>query len=252
MLAQQRQREILARLEGTGGARVVDLAAALEVSEETIRRDLERLGREGRLVRTHGGAVPAPEERRDPPFDVRQTARHAEKHAIARAAMSYIAEGDVIALDASSTAHELACLLPDMPLTVVTNSLPTSMALVDRPEIRVICTGGVLEPRSRSFIGSLAEEALQRFNVAKLFLSAKGVDPARGLSEASDDQARYKRRVLDLAEKKYLLVDCSKLGVRSVVFFAAPTDVDLLITNRSGDSRVLNELHELGVKTQVV
>ncbi|MEW6250119.1 MAG: DeoR/GlpR family DNA-binding transcription regulator [Planctomycetota bacterium] len=251
MLAQQRQSQILARLSDAGGVRVADLARTLEVSEETIRRDLEQLGRTGRLVRTHGGAVPVPEERRDPPFDVRQTAHHAEKRAIALAAVRHVADGDVLALDASSTAYELACVLPDLPVTVITNSVPTSAALVGRRNVRVICTGGVLENRTRSFLGSLAEDALKRFNITKLFLSAKGIDPARGLSEVADEQARYKRCLLDLAAQAYLLLDHTKLGVRSVVFFAPVTEVNLLITDAAADAGVLRELHERGLQTQI-
>ena len=157
----------------------------------------------------------------------------------------------MLALDASSTGHELARRLPDVPLTVLTNSLPAAVMLLGRQQTRVICTGGILEPRSRSLLGSLAEEALRRFHVTKFFLSAKGVCPRRGLSEASDDQARFKQALLDLADQSYLLVDSSKLGVRSVVFYAGVADVDLLITDAAANAAILRELEQLGLRTQL-
>ncbi len=242
MLAHQRHREILGRLRDAGGVRVADLAKTLHVTEETIRRDLEKLSLDGKLVRTHGGAAPVRDDRRDLPFDVRKTTHLSEKQTIAAHAVRYVAEGDVIALDPSSTAHELAKILPDCPLTVVTNSLPVAVTLLDRTHVRVVCTGGTLDMRSRSFTGLLAEQALERFNITKLFLSAKGVDLSRGLSEVTEEQARLKRRMMDVAGKTFLLVDHSKLGVKSVVFFASVTEADVLITDAGGNAEVLGEL----------
>jgi DeoR family transcriptional regulator, L-fucose operon activator len=250
-LAQQRQREILHRLGQAGGARVVELAQALDVTEETIRRDLHKLSRDGRLLRTHGGAVALHDERRDLPFEVRRTAHLEEKQAIAARAVRHIQVGDVIALDASSTAHELAKLIPDQAVTVLTNSLPATIMLSARPQVRVICTGGNLDRGSRSFTGSLCEEALDRFHVRRFFFSAKGVDLARGLCEVADDQARFKRRLLDLAERSYLLVDHSKFSLKSVVFFATVADVDTLVTDHGADEETLAQIGRLGVTVEV-
>jgi len=251
MLAQQRQREILRRLETAGGARVVDLAKALDVAEETIRRDLEKLGRDGKLIRIHGGAVPLHDPSQDLPFNVRLTANHEAKAAIARQAIRHLAEGDAVALDASSTVHELARALPDMPLTVVTNSLPVTVELLQRPNVRVLSTGGVLDTPSSSWTGSLADELLDRVNINKFFLSSKGLDLERGLSEVDDGQARVKRRMMELAETVYLLVDHSKLGGRSVVSLARLDEVDVVICDAASDPAFLARLGELGVKVEV-
>ena len=151
MLAQQRYREILSRLRKVGGVRVARLAETLRVTQETIRRDLDKLGNEGKLIRTHGGAVPAPDARHDLPFDVRKTANLEAKKAIARQALRHIAEDDILALDASSTAHELARVIPDIPVTVVTNSVPVTVALLACSRVRVVSTGGRLDRPSRSF-----------------------------------------------------------------------------------------------------
>jgi len=195
--------------------------------------------------------VPVQNNRRELPFDLRKVTNLEAKKAIAARALRHVSEGDVIAVDASSTVHELVRIIPDMPLTVITNSLPVAASLVDGVHIRVVATGGMLEAPSRSFTGTLAEHALERFNVNKLFLSAKGVDLARGLSEATDEQARVKRRMIDAAERTYLLADHGKFGVRSVVFYASPADVDLVITDARTDAAVIEELTRMGVKTDI-
>lgn len=242
MLRAQRQHEILSRLGSTGGVRVAELAKALKVTEETIRRDLEKLDDEGKLRRTHGGAVPTLENGRNPSFDVRKVTNLEQKVAIARQAVRRITEGDVIGLDVSTTTYELAQIIPDIPLTVITNSVPVVLALMSRVHVRVVSTGGDFDSRARSFTGSLAERALARFNINKLFLSSKGVDLARGLSDATDAQARVKRAMIDIAEETCLLADHSKFGVRSVVFFAQLGDIDRVVTDAGAEEIVLREL----------
>ena len=251
MLAQQRHREILDRLGVAGGVRVTALAKALSVTEETTRRDLEKLGNERKLLRIHGGAVPVPDARRDLPFDVRKTENLEAKKAIATAALQHIDEGDVIALDASSTAFELARIIPDMPLTIVSSSVPVTVTLLPCSHVQVVSTGGILDRLSRSFTGSLAEQALRRLNINKLFLSSKGVDLERGLSEVTDDQARLKRRMIDAAERVYLLADHSKFGVRSVVFYAGTADADAVITDAGTDAKVIQALRETGLHPEI-
>ena len=242
MLRQQRQHEILNRLGSAGGVRVAELAKALKVTEETIRRDLEQLDAEGKLRRTHGGAVPTQENGRNPSFDVRKVTNLEQKVAIARTAAPAIREGDVIGLDVSTTTYELAQIIPDIPLTVITNSVPVVLALMSRTHVRVVSTGGDFDSRARSFTGSLAEQALSRFNINKLFLSSKGVDLSRGLSDATDSQARVKRAMMDIAEETCLLADHSKFGQRSVVFFAGLDEIDRVITNAGVDEAVLRDL----------
>lgn len=251
MLAKQRRRDILIRLERVGGVRVASLAKTLQVTEETIRRDLERLDADGRLLRTHGGAVPIRDSRRNPSFDTRRVTKLEEKAAIARCAVKWIVEGDVIGLDVSSTTHELAQIIPDIPLTVVTNSIPVVLALMSHANVRLVSTGGDFDDQAWSFTGALAEQALSRFNINKLFLSSKGVDLARGLSDATDNQARVKRAMMDIAEETHLLADHSKFGVRSVVFFAELSEIDLVITDAGVEPTVLDQLSRAGVKARI-
>ena len=252
MLAIQRHRQILDRVETAGSVRVTELAKSLGVTEETIRRDLEKLGSEGKIIRTHGGALPIEEAGRELPYDVRKTEMLAEKQAIAKAAIGLIAAGDVIALDPSSTAYELACCVPDIPITVVTNGIEAATILASRPQIRVISTGGRFDRLSQSYLGPLAELVLEHFNVNKLFLSSKGVDTRRGLSVADDDHARLKRLMMELSEKTILLADHSKFGVKSAVFFANLKAVHTVITDTGTAPRFIDEMKEQGLAVETV
>ncbi len=246
LLARERHREILNRVAEVGGVRVASLAEELNVTPETIRRDLERLGSEGKLIRIHGGAMPIGNDRRELPLDVRGTVNLGQKRAIARHAIRYVAHGDVIALDASSTAREMAKLLPDIPLTVVTNSIAVATALAERPEVRVVSTGGLLDGPSLSYVGPIAEEALARFHIKKAFISCQGVDLQRGLSVTADEHAGIKRRMLDLAEAAYLLADSSKFGRKAVEFFAQANEIDAIITDAGLPAELLREFAAAG------
>lgn len=239
LLAKERQRVIVSQLREAGSVRVAELARALNVTEETIRRDLEKLDREGKLVRTHGGAMPLDEIGGELPFTVRSIDHLEAKREIARAALQHVEEGDVLALDASSTAYELARILPDVPLTVITNSLAIPICLWKRTQIRIVMSGGSLDAPSLSFVGPLAEEFLRRFHVRKLFFSTKGIDPERGLSVGADEHARIKRCMLDFADTRYLLADHSKFGAKALVYFAGLSDVDQVITDSATEPRWL-------------
>jgi DeoR/GlpR family transcriptional regulator of sugar metabolism len=248
-LAFERHREILDLLESSGAVRVTEAARQLGVTQETVRRDLDKLFRAGRLRRTHGGAVPVAGP--DQPFAVRAVAHHDEKRAIARAAADLLQPGDVIALDASSTAHELALLLQGREVTVVTNALPATMALCQQAGVRVMSTGGWLDPASQSWTGAYAEAALTRVHIRKLFLSSKGVDLLRGLSELDEAQAALKRRLIAAAEEVYLLVDHSKFDQRAVVYFAALDEVDAVITDGGAGADLVARLRGTDLRVLV-
>lgn len=250
MLARERQKAILTRVQQTGTVRVTELARELNVAEETIRRDLERLDEEGKLVRVHGGAMQPEDARLELPYDVRSASNLDAKIAISLAAMRHIREGAIIGLDASSTACELAQRIPDIPLTVVTNSLVIARTLAARPRVTLICTGGNLDAPSLSFVGSVAESTLDRFHIERLFFSCKGVDLQRGLSVAADEHARMKRKMLDLSAERILLADHSKFGLRSVSFFAGLHEMTRIITDWAVEPAALATLRKSGAEVE--
>jgi len=236
MIAQERHRQIVSQIGNKGSARVSDLARIFDVTEETIRRDLKVLSEQGQLIRTHGGALAsdpttAHGNHIDLPFAQRDSAQMIQKQEIAAEACKLIQPGEVIALDASSTVCELARQLPDIPLTVVTNSLAVCSILSHHTKVNTICTGGALDADAMAFVGPQAEKALDSFNIAKFFYSCRGIDLDRGVSESNDRHAALKLRTIELATQSILLTDSSKFGIASSVFYMPADAVDLLITD---------------------
>lgn len=250
MIAADRQRRIVSLVESRGSARVVTLAQELSVTGETIRRDLEKLESEGKLIRRHGGAV-AVDNHRERTFGEREVQLVTEKQAIARVARSYLEEGDRIFLDASTTALTLCRILPEIQLTVVTNALRILVELSTRPNIHVVCVGGTLSHNSYSFVGPFAEQDMRHYHVDKLFLSASGADVQRGVGDANEWHATLKKTMIEMSEQRYLLVDHSKLGVRSLVTFARFRDFDETITDTEADPAILRAIQATGHKVTV-
>ena len=252
LLARERRLEIHAELQELGSVRVTDLAQRFGVAEETIRRDLDKLSKEGQLVRTHGGALSIRNDRFDLPLGVRKNSRALEKRSIAQQALLHIRPNEVIALDASTSVLELVCLLPDMPLTVITYGLDAARLLIDRPQIQVISTGGELDSKSVCLLGPLAEENLRKFSINKVFFSCKGIDLERGYSEASTSHASIKELLIQLADRSFLLADHSKFGVRSMTYSGDLDAVDVVITDEKTDASFLSALEQAGVETEIV
>jgi len=251
MLANQRHEEILRLLEKEGTVRTAQLARRLKVSDETIRNDFEVLEAEGLLARLHGGARRPEAPRRELPLSERLAIQREEKSAIAREAARRIQRDETIFLDASSSALTMTEYLPDLPLTILTNAQNVVMALADRPRYDIICTGGLWDPRSRSYVGLLAEESLRRYQIHRMFFSGNAFDLARGASEVSSRQAIFKERVLPLSEEICLLADHTKLGKKSAFFFAPTKDIDVLITDSAADARFVKAARNAGLEVVV-
>jgi DeoR/GlpR family transcriptional regulator of sugar metabolism len=232
MLAIERQNRILGMLATSGAITTVKVAQKLGISEETVRRDFEKLEADGHLLRKHGGAALVNDARRDLSLDRRQITNVAEKETIAKLAVRQIQAGDTIFLDASSTVFHLACLLTNLEVTVLTTGLKVAGELARRSLIQLILIGGAVNHRSLSCEGSLTNHILEQYYVQKAFLSCRGFDPNQGFSESNVEQAALKRKVMSVAGQTFLLVDHSKVGVKSPYLFARTEKINTLITDR--------------------
>lgn len=251
MLALERHRRLLDLLNKKGGVRTAEVARTLGVTEETVRRDFEKLEAEGALLRSHGGAVRLEPMRREFPAQERLEQNVAEKIRIARAAAARIQPGQTILFDASTTAQQVAKLLPDQPLTVLTNSLQTALLLTEKPAIHVAVLGGNLMSSSQSCTGWSAEQMLELFRIDTAYISCRGLDPDRGASEATEEQARLKRRIVECVGEVCLLADASKTGTSSSFFFAKVSDIDLWITNKAPTQSTRAALAAHGVRIEI-
>ena len=247
MLPLQRHQKITALLKEHESIRTVETAKMLDVTDETIRKDFELLESRGALFRVHGGATQTARTRRHLPLHERQIIQRAEKSAIAMAAVNLINEGDTIFLDASSTVLTMAESLPDMRMTVISNAHDIFAVLEGKENIDLICTGGIYEPRSRSYVGLPAEQALHRYNVRKMFFSGNGATLDRGVFEGNSRQAAFKERVIACSQEKWLLADHTKLGTPASFFFSEIDGLTGLITDKNADKKFLDTIKTRGV-----
>ncbi|WP_309399137.1 DeoR/GlpR family DNA-binding transcription regulator [Cerasicoccus maritimus] len=251
MSPQQRKETILRRIERVGEVRSLDLAKDLQVTPETIRKDLELLASENRIIRTHGGATRATDVHHDLPLPARQWVNREEKIIVAREAAKLVQPNDIIFLDASSTVLLIAEYLPEMPLTVLTNAHHVVVALGGRSQCDLICTGGNYEARSRSYVGAMAEDALKRFAIKWLFLGVDGLHPQFGASEVNPGQAVLKERLLPRAERVCIVCDSTKLGRKSPFIFAQTNQFDTLVTDDQASEEDLQHYRNAGIRTEI-
>lgn len=247
MYAEERQQHIAGLARTAGRVDVAELAAALQVTAETVRRDLTLLERQGVLRRVHGGAIPVERLGFEPALAARDGVMTAEKDRIAKAALAEVPEEGAILLDAGSTTARLAELLPgDRPLTVVTNALPMALGLVSRPSITVLLLGGRVRGRTLASVDSWATDALADTFVDVAFLATNGVSVRRGLTTPDHAEAATKRAMIASAARVVLLADHTKVGIDHLARFGAVEQVDTLITDSGLDERTAVELAGAG------
>ena len=208
------------------------LTERLEVSEVTIRKDLTLLEEQGRLLRTHGGAVLAEDLDRLRTIRVRRDEHAAEKAAIARKARELVREEDTLFLDAGSTCAWLAREIRGMSLHVVTNSLEVMVELAEAPGIQLYALGGSFRREAGSFVGPVATEALGKFQIGTCFLGVTGISNDGRFSSQNTVEAQLKRQATESAARRVILADRSKYGVSAFSVFASAESIDILVTDR--------------------
>lgn len=252
MIAAHRQSEILNQIIVHGSVRVVDLATRYDVTEETVRRDLDKLVETNKIERSHGGAVALEQALDESPHWRREQLNRAEKNAIACEAASLVTKDETIILDASSTAYYLATHLPNIEMVVITNSSKVAQALAGHDAIKVICLGGTQSPNSLSFAGPIAEKTLSEFYADKAFLSCGSIDLSSGLSDTNEFQASLRRQMLDRSERHYLMADFSKFGKPALANFGSLDDIHVVITDTQTPESTCHEIKKHVEELRVV
>lgn len=237
-----RQSRIRALLDRDGRVRIAPLALELDVSEMTIRRDLQELEALGCARRVRGGAMAVGPEL----FADRHRHRARAKAQVAGKLVRMVPSTGSIGIDASSTLLRLAnSLAGGRDLTIVTNALETFRAVSGKPGITAHCTGGTLEPRTGSLVGPLACRGATQVLLQRFFMSAAAVDPAIGPSESSLDEAEVKRAFVSVAAEMVLAVDSSKLSTRATGVSVAWDRIDVLVTELDPDDTRLDPYRDL-------
>jgi len=240
--------ELLAR---DGTVTVAELASELGVSDATVRRDLQALGEQRLLERSHGGAV-AHGTAHELPVRYR-TGRSDEKRRIARAASELVRDGVAVGLTGGTTTTEVArMLVARQGLTVVTNALNIAVELAVRPHLKLIVTGGVARSASYELVGSMADATLRAVYVDVAFVGVDGVDAERGLTTQNEVEAATNRALMDRAKRTVVVADATKLGHVAFAEIAGIERANRLITNTGADAEQVERLRAAGLDVTLV
>ena len=234
MLARERQSYILERVRERGAVRVSDLTRALEVSDMTVRRDLEELASHGLVDKVHGGAIaPGRTSTDEPGFEAQSARERAEKDAIARVAAAMVRPGCAVGLSAGTTTWTLARQLLEVPgITVVTNSvqIATVFYQAPRPDQTIVLTGGVRTP-SDALVGPVAVATLRSLNLDLVFLGVHGMDDRTGFTSPNLLESETSRALAQSARRLAVVADHTKWGVVGISTIATLAEADVLISD---------------------
>jgi len=244
-----RQSAILTEVTNAGSCSVADLARQLDVSGETIRRDIKRMASQGLLRKVHGGAT-LPGPLHEASFEQRMLENAAAKEAIARAAAAHVADGETLSFDTGTTTACVArALAGRRGLTVVTNSL--DIARVMAGTNRVFMAGGQLHAELGAGLGPVAVDFVSQFRVRTAFLSAGAIDAEDGLTDFEMDEALFSRALIGAAERVIVVADHSKFGKHALVRACEIEAIDMLITDAPPPPALAKKLDEAGVIVEV-
>jgi len=247
MYAEERQQHILDRARAAGRVDVNSLAETLDVTPETVRRDLTILERHGVLRRVHGGAIPVERLGFEPGVETRTERYVAEKERIAKAALPHLPDEGTILLDAGTTTLRLAELIPrDHELTIVTNSLPIATMVAQHPGLSLYLLGGRVRGRTLAAVGAWVTDALSDVFVDVAFIGTNGLSVESGLTTPDQSEAAAKRAMITAARRSVVLTDHTKIGVDHFSRFAELSDIAAVITDDGLDPETAAEIEALG------
>ncbi|MBR6694198.1 MAG: DeoR/GlpR transcriptional regulator [Clostridia bacterium] len=251
MLAIERRNAIISRLNMDGKVIVTDLAQEFGVTEETIRRDLEKLDNEGLAKKTYGGAVANKSLNIDLPSSVRKRANVELKQRIAEKIALMINDGDYVMADASSTAmYVIKCIKHKKNITLITNSVEILYELSDHNDWNILSTGGTLKPGALSLVGSTAEKMIRDFHVDIAICSCKGVDINAGITDSNEKDSQMKQAIFSAASRKVLAIDSTKFDRIAFTKVCDLGDVDVIVTDSRPSDKWIEYLDDC--KTELV
>lgn len=249
MLAIERRNAILEKLQAERRVVVSELSQIYKVSEETIRRDLEKLENDGFAIKSYGGAVINENANVDLPFNIRKKRNVISKQKIAEVISSRIKDGTSIMLDASSTAVYIAKALKERKnLTLITNSIEILIEMFDTPNVNVLSTGGAMREGSFALVGPQTDKMLNSYHVDIAIVSAKGFDLETGMSDTEELHANNKKTMLHAGREKVLAVDSSKFGKTAFTEIGTLEDISMVVTDAKPDEVWLQAFKEYGIE----
>lgn len=240
MLVEDRRKQVLDLVKQRGFITLTDLVHEVEMSESTVRRDLDFWHGRGLVKRIHGGAMYLGDGAGLPALEARASSQMAEKRRIARAAVTRIQNGDAVLLDGGTTTLEVAKLLVGRPVQIVTNSLPIANLFANSQETDLVMLGGYVYPTTGVALGPLTIQAMQNVQVQQAILSVAGIT-ARGLHNSNPLLVETERQMMRCADEVVIVADHTKIGRQALAFLCELGDVDTLVV----DSDLTTEQRQL-------
>lgn len=245
--ADERRSRVLEVVRTRGFASLPDLAGQLQVSESTVRRDLDYLEEIGVAQRTHGGVFYTGPSPKLAHFDQRQSLNWDRKRRIALAASRLIEDNDTLLLDGGSTTYELAQLLVGRPLQVVTNSLPVANLFTSSDKADLVLIGGYVHTKTGVSLGPYANQMLAGLNVRRAVVSVAGVTE-RGLYNSNLLLVETERAMMHSADEVIVVADSTKFGHTSLAQVCELSEIDILVTDHEIDPAWQQRLSDCGVR----
>lgn len=249
MLAIERRNEILEKLQNEKKVVVGELSRLYNVSEETIRRDLEKLENDGYAIKSYGGAVLNENSNLEVAFDVRKNYNVVEKQKISELISALVNDGDSLILDASSTAVAIAKKIKEKKdLTVITNSVEILVELFEKSDWHVLSTGGIAQERSFALVGAQTDRMLECYHADKVIISCKGIGENGDFSDSDELHAGNKKTMLNCATEKILAIDHTKFGRRAFSKIGELSDLTLIVTDEKPEEKWLELFEKKRIK----
>lgn len=249
MLAIERRNEILEKLQIEKRVVVSELSGHYSVSEETIRRDLEKLERDGYAIKSYGGAVINENVNLDLPLNIRKNRNIVEKQRIAELVSKMIHDGDSLMLDASSTAFYVAkAMKAKTNLTVITNSIEILIELFDANDWSILSTGGLSKEGTYALVGPQTDKMLSSYHVDKAIISCRGLDIAAGLTDPDELHANNKKTMLGAANEKILAIDHTKFDTVSFTNICGIEGITTVVTDQAPEMKWIQYLKSNGIE----
>ncbi len=246
----KRKQYIQSQLDRHQVVQVNKLATDLDVSEMTIRRNLNDLEQLGVLRKTHGGAIKELSRSYEPPFNLRQHKALEEKRLIAKEALKFVNEGDTIALDSGTTTVELAKeLISFTNLTIVTTSIHIAMLFLDHPTITLLLSGGVLRKHEGSLVGSFAHNTFNSLYFDTFFVSSGALSREGGLTDYIIEDATIKKIIMGHSKKTVALMIGEKFEQSAFAQVVPLGELDVLISGKTPSPSLQQALHKEKVAT---
>lgn len=232
MLGIERRQLIFSTILERGSITVGELSSLCAVGEETIRRDLNKMSSEGLIEKIYGGAVISNRMHSVLPVSTRKIMNVEGKKSIAEYCISIIEDGDTIFLDGSTTALEIAASLKNCcNLVVITNSAEAACRIPETPGLKVICIGGTMRPKTKTFVGHSTVMRIKEYYANKAFICCDGADMDRGITDANEHEAEVRRAMMQHASAVELIADSSKFNKTSFVSLSGFEGIDTVVTD---------------------